>query len=79
MSDKDSAAMLSELFLILSKFPPSEMRSEIATWAWEMTKGRDFHPSDMQTDEELTLLGLARKGIDPCYPEDGETTLYGPT
>lgn len=32
----------------------------------------------MGADKALVELGLARRGLDTDYPDDGEVLLYGP-
>ena len=45
---------------------------------WKMSREYDFSEYQMEADEALLKLGLARKGVDPDYPEDGDVMLYGP-
>ena len=45
---------------------------------WALRSEYDFSDYQMESDEALIKLGLARRGIDPDYSEDEETTLYDP-
>lgn len=57
---------------------PTPQHKKWAHELWERRHDHDFHSSEMRCDEELVVLGLARRGLDPDYPEDGEKWLYGP-
>jgi len=55
-----------------------------ATAGWMIQAELQFQLGDgrycaarMYADEALIILGLARRGIDPDEPEEGETVLYG--
>ena len=49
-----------------------------AHWLWSKQGSYDFSPYQMYVDDALVKLGLARRGVDPDEPDEGETTLYGP-
>lgn len=78
MSDHSSAELFGNIFNYLAKDPISDEALKMAKWLWSATSGYDFSAYQMDCDEALIKLGLARKGINPEYPEDGETVLYGP-
>lgn len=77
MADRTSAEVFGLVFEMLAKKPTDENK-EMARQLWKKTDGYDFGPSQMDCDAALKKLGLARKGVDPDYPEDGETMVYGP-
>lgn len=77
MADRTSAALFAEIFDVLASDEPMD-RKALARRFYELSQGYDFSPSQMGCDEALTKLGLLRMGVDPEYPDDGETYLYGP-
>ena len=77
MADRTSAALFGAFFERLAETPDERSR-ELATWLWGQSRGYDFNDYQMDADEALVALGLARRGVDPEYPDDGETMLYGP-
>lgn len=74
MSDRTSAEIFGNVFVLvardttLAKNPKG--RNSLALQLWEMSKGYDFGPSQMDCDEALIGLGLAR--------ESGSDVEYGP-
>jgi hypothetical protein len=77
MADRTSAGIFHRLFRKLATDPTDQHR----LWArefWEEAKQYDFSWYQLECDEELLVLGLARRGIDPDYPHEGETIFYGP-
>lgn len=75
MADRTSAALFGKIFKILAS--PGEIdRKVIAREFYAMMGDYDFHDSQMDCDEALLELGLARKGMDPAYPEDGIVIIY---
>lgn len=79
MADRTSAALFAEIFKLLAADAPPTDPKALARRFWGMRRGLDFSPYQMYCDEALIKLGLARLGVDPEYPEEGETMLYGPT
>jgi hypothetical protein len=77
VADRTSAALFGAFFARLSK-NPDERNRELATWLLEQSRSYDFSECQMDADDDLIALGLARRGIDPDYPDEGETVLYGP-
>ena len=57
---------------------PSDEHKKIARKVWAMSREYDFCDDEMYCDRALHKLDLARKGVDPGYPEDGEVWIYGP-
>ncbi len=76
MTDRTSAALFGKIFELLAKNPTDEHKA-IAKEVFAYTGDYDFSYYQMDADDALMALGLARKGIDTRYPEDGETILYG--
>lgn len=78
MSDRGSAEIFSSMFTMLAEDPTPQHRA-LARRLWTSSQHYDFHPMQMECNEALIRLGLARRGIDPEYPDEGETTLHGPS
>lgn len=77
MSDHSSAELFGMFFDMLAE-DPTPKHVAMAHKLWPRTKGYDFSDCQMCCEESLEKLGLARKGVNPEYPEDGEVWLYGP-
>jgi hypothetical protein len=77
MADRTSAGLFGKIFNLLAKNPTDEHK-KIAAEIWPETHEYDFNPYQMNCDDALVALDLARNGIDPRCPEDGVTILYGP-
>jgi hypothetical protein len=77
MSDGTSAEMFGEMFRTFAEDPsPQHIR-----WAhklWGFTGNYDFSSYQLDCDEALITLKLARKRMDPKTPEDGKVMFYGP-
>lgn len=72
MSDRTSAALFGEFFKVLAGDEPID-RAALAKRIWEQSRGYDFSPYQMNADDALIKLGLARKCGDCGYPiYDGE-------
>lgn len=78
MADRDSAYIFGRVFEMIDALVPESEKREAARKFWKMSREFDFSDDDMHADKALVALGLARKGIDPDYPDDGPTMLYGP-
>ncbi|GAB3937524.1 hypothetical protein [Larkinella terrae] len=76
MADRTSARLFGKIFGLLAK-NPSEEHKAIAKEVFAETDNYDFSSYQMDADDSLMALGLARLGVDPEYPEEGETVLYG--
>jgi hypothetical protein len=76
MADRTSAALFGKVFTVLAS-DPTPQHKQWARELWSQTLEYDFTPYQMDCDEALQVLGLAHKGIDPRYPEDGEGIMYG--
>jgi len=77
MSDGTAALLFGNLFKKFASNPTEEHRK----WAhdlWPRISDFDFSSYQMNADDALAVLGLARRGVDPEYPQDGEVWLYGP-
>ena len=75
MADHTSAGIFGEIFVRLAK-TPDERNIEFAHWLWGKSMQYDFSPCQMECQDSLVKLGLARRGVDPRWPQDGETWLY---
>ena len=79
MADRTSAALFGELFEWCADADIGERaRKKLAAQLWSMSRGYDFDDCQMDCDDALVELGLARRGIDEddrCYCE---VMLYGP-
>jgi hypothetical protein len=79
MADRTSAALFGMLFKLLAEEPTADRKLMARrVWCMKHEGGYDFSDRQMESDAALMALGLARKGINPDYPEDGEVVLYGP-
>ena len=74
MADRTSASLFGKIFDLLAKNPKEN--KAIAAEIYPMRKGYDFSDYQMYCDESLIKLGLAKMGINPKYPEDGEVVIY---
>ncbi len=61
MSDRTSAEIFEKLFKHLATLPKTKTRTAVALHAWKDAQGYDFHPMDMDADNELIKLRLARR------------------
>jgi len=75
MADRTSARLFARFFTYLAKVGGGDALAE-AHELWEEIYEYDFDYYQLGCDEALLVLGLARKGVHPDYPEDGETILY---
>lgn len=75
MADRTSARLFGKVFELLAKNPTQEHK-DIAKEIYSETSEYDFSKYQMDADESLIALDLARKGVDPDYPSEGETILY---
>ena len=77
MSARSSAAIFGDIFQHLAE-SPTDANKEFARWLWSKTAGYDFADYQLEADDALMALGLARRGVDPKHPDDGEMVVYGP-
>lgn len=79
MGDRTSAGIFGDIFIYLASQPKSPERDAFALEVWYQSQGNyDFSNDQMGADKALVELGLARRGLDTDYPDDGEVLLYGP-
>jgi hypothetical protein len=79
MADRSGAYLFSRIFRLLNEHvQDTQARRKIALEFWKESQSYDFSPDQMDCDDVLMKLGLARQGVDPDYPEEGEIVLYGP-
>jgi len=80
VSDRTSASLFAEIFKVIAEHvPPGGERDALGSRMWALTQDYDFSSYQMYADASLLALGLARHGVDPDWPDDGEVVLYGPT
>jgi len=70
MADRTSAALFGKIFDLLAKNPSDENKA-IAKEIWPMSCDYDFAPYQMNADESLIKLGLAKMGKLDGEDEDG--------
>lgn len=75
MADRTSARLFGRIFELLAK-NPTEEHKRIAKEIFSETRDYDFNNYQMNVDDELIKLGLARRGVDPKYPDEGEVIIY---
>lgn len=75
MADRTSAGLFGKIFELLAK-NPTEEHKKIALEIWPLQSDYDFNQYQMYADDSLKTLGLAKLGVDPRYPQDGETLMY---
>jgi len=61
MADRTSAVLFGKIFDILA----ADQYEELARKLWDLKSSYDFSSYQMNCDESLIKLGLARKDIDP--------------
>ncbi len=67
MSDRSKAYLFAEIFQMFADNMTAESKA-FARKVWVMTFEYDFHWSQMECDEELVMLGLAKPDTDDGYP-----------
>ena len=67
MSDRSKAYLFAELFQMFAKDMTDESKW-FAHQVWKMTFEYDFLPCQMECDDALELLGLAKPDMDGDYP-----------
>jgi hypothetical protein len=77
MADRTSAGIFGEVFEYLARQPQSPERDAFARRMWDLQGNYDFSPYQMDADDALVVLGLARREADPQY-NDEDTLVYGP-
>jgi hypothetical protein len=76
VADRTSAEIFSVMFEYLAKSPQDARTKKMADYLWSAASGYDFDAYQMGCDKALLKLGLASMGLNPEYPEDGETIIY---
>jgi hypothetical protein len=76
MSDRTSAAIFSEVFVLLAS-DPTDQHKQWAHALWPKTREYDFSDCQLGCDEALAKLDLADKSVNTEYPEDGKVWRYG--
>jgi hypothetical protein len=75
MADRTSAGLFGMIFELLAKNPTDEHK-EIAKEILGKAGDYDFSNYQMDADDALIKLGLAKKAVHPKYPDEGETIIY---
>lgn len=77
MADRTSARLFGRILELLAANPTEEHKA-IAREIWALATGYDFSPYQMGDDAEKAslALGIARRGVRECWPEEGEVTLW---
>lgn len=75
MADRSAASLFADIFNYLAA-NPDERAKDMARAMWSRSGDYDFSPRQLYADEALLKLGLARMGVHPRYPEDGEQIVY---
>lgn len=75
MADRSSAAAFGRVFKLLARTPTPAVRA-LARDVMRLTDEFDFSPDQMECRTALLKLGVAKMGVHPDFPDDGETTLY---
>lgn len=75
MSDRNSAELFCLIFELLAENPTDEHK-QMARKIYDKSSQYDFSNSQMEADDACLKLGIARKGVNPKYPEDGEVILW---
>lgn len=75
MADRAAARIFGKVFTLLAKTPTEENKA-FAAELYEETGEFDFASYQMDCDDQLIALDLAKEGVDPRYPDEGVTILY---
>ena len=75
MADRTSAELFGILFEVLAE-EPTEENKVLAKTFYELSERYDFSYSQMEADEALVTLGLAKRFTDPDWPDEGEQVFY---
>lgn len=76
MADRTSAEIFGRFFKEAAR--QGEIARPMVQFMWSLSKNYDFDPSQMECDRALIKLGLASRGVDPRFPEDGKVVRYEP-
>lgn len=76
MADRTSAEIFGNTFVMLSEMEQTPEVRKLVLYLWSEAGRYDFSDYQMECDKHLMKLGLAKRGIDPRWPEDGETVIY---
>lgn len=79
MADRTSAEIFGNLFQWLAEKPESAERNADAAKVWQLSRGYDFSPCQMEAEDALLSLGLARRVPNTEHPDEGDYVIvYGP-
>jgi hypothetical protein len=77
MADRSSAYLFATIFELIDEHVPAEKKHEIAKRYWKMSQEYDFSNYQLESDETLVRLGLARIERDHEDPEYPRTIYMG--
>lgn len=77
MEDRTSAGLFADIFEYLAADKKPLDRRAFARWLWKKHGHFDFTHEQLECEEALSKLGLARRIADPDS-DDGGTWVYGP-
>lgn len=72
MADRTSAELFGFMFTELASLPGT---ADLVKKLWRRSREYDFSDYQMNCDDALIALGLARRGTNPQYPDE-ELTIY---
>lgn len=75
MADRTSAGIFGRIFEYLAQ-KPDRRAKEFALEMWSEAGGYDFSWYQMECDDALVTLGLAKRAHDPEYPDEGKRVFY---
>lgn len=75
MADRTAAHIFSLIFDALAKDGEID-RKRLAKQLMKAAREFDFNSCQMECDDSLLKLGVAKMGVDKDYPEDGRRVLY---
>ncbi len=78
MADRDSAYLFGLIFKLIDDYVPDNEALKVAAKHWAISREFDFSPSQIEANETLKRLRLAKEIVDKRYPEDGPVWMYGP-
>jgi hypothetical protein len=75
MADRTSAEIFGSVFDLLAQNPTDEHK-ELARQIYQLARLYDFSDYQMGADDACLALGVARRGVNPDWPDSGEVTLW---
>jgi len=75
MSDRSAGDLFRTMFRLIGS-DPTPQHIKWAKKLWKKSGEFDTHPGDWGCDKDLITCGLAKRGANKDYPEDGTVILY---